>query len=190
MESAPENMAALRAANESLLEACVDEGERVTDWDGLHPVMNRPAEDRPAIIEADPNAALWLGVNPPDFIPEPYRSVLVALAAHKSPTVRRAFVEAMVPVTSVPGEIEVRFKPSRETDTENFMARFHFDVAEMVRYEGMTRKDAEIEFTWRYAEELTGVVRKRNGWHEVDEVAQARLRKAQDAAYQRVYRNQ
>src|SRR5690606_6290483 len=27
---------------------CVDEGERVTDWIGLHPVMNRLAEDRPA----------------------------------------------------------------------------------------------------------------------------------------------
>lgn len=180
----------LRTANEQLLVGCVDEGERRTDWAGLHPVMNRLAEDRPAIIEADPNAALWLGANPPKSIPEPYRSALVALASHDSPTVRRAFVAAMVPVTAVPGEIEVRFKSSRESDTETFMARFYFDVAEMVRYEGMTRKDAEIEFTWRYAEELTGVLRKRNAWQEVDNVAQGRLRKAQDAAYQRVYRNQ
>src|SRR6478672_12131297 len=97
------DISVLRQVNERLLECCVDEGERKTDWEGLHPLLKRVAEDKPAIIEAVPESALWLCANPPDCIPEPYRSALVALAAHQSPSVRRAVVEAMVPVVSVPG---------------------------------------------------------------------------------------
>lgn len=177
----------LRPVMEGFAEGvCTDEGELPSDWSGLHPVLEREAQERPARVEYSKDAALWLFENPPPEIPEPYRSVLKALAVHPSPVVRDAVAKAFAYKSSDPNIVEVRPIPSRELSTAEFMGRFHSDVAEMMRYEGMTRKDAETEFTWRYAEEQTGVSRPSNPWQEGNF---EKLRKAQDAAYQRVYRN-
>lgn len=176
--------------------ALIDEGEKRTDWEGLHPVMNRVAEDRPASIEIDPDAAPWLFANPPENIPEPYRSALIALAENSHPQVRRALVEAMARPANVYGIVETRIgipryrRGSKDSlTTREFMARFHGDVSSMMQLEGLTRRAAEIEFAWRYAEEQTGVRRARNSWEELNEGAQGELRAAKEAAYQRVYRN-
>lgn len=177
----------LRSAMERLAEGeCVDEGERVTDWEGLHPVMQRVAEDRAARIEYDPHAALWLCANPPTSIPEPYRRALVTLAAHPSPTVRRALSEAVAYVVNIPGEVETRPMASRDLSTAEFMGQFQSGVAELMRYEGMTRAQAEAEFFWRYAEKQTGIARCLEGSKNA---AQRTLWKAKNAAYMRAYNN-
>lgn len=177
----------LRPVMEGFAEGvCTDEGELPSDWSGLHPVLGREAQQRPARVEYSKDAALWLFENQPAEIPEPYRSALKALAVHPSRVVRDAVAEAFAYKSSDPSIVEVRPMPSKELSTAEFMARFDGDVAEMIRYEGLTRKDAEIEFTWRYAEEQTGVSRPSNQWQEGN---YERLRRAQNAAYQRVYRN-
>lgn len=54
----------------------VDEGERITDWEGVHPIMNRLAEDRPARVEWDADARLWLIENPDESVPAEWSAPL------------------------------------------------------------------------------------------------------------------
>jgi hypothetical protein len=177
----------LRPLMEQLAEGgCVDEGERATDWEGLHPVMRRKAEDRAARVEYDPGAAPWLFANPPESIPDPYRRAMIALAANPSRTVRRALCDAMAGVTSIPGELEVRPTASRQTSTAEFMEDLHWGVAALTRYEGLERTQAETEYLWRYAEKQTGIFRCPQ---RSKNAAQKKLRNAKNAAYMRAYNN-
>lgn len=68
---------ALRPLMESLAAGgCTDEGEKVTDWEGLHPGMNRYAEDRKARVEWDADARLWLVENADASVPAEYRAAM------------------------------------------------------------------------------------------------------------------
>ncbi len=70
---------AIRPVMERLAQGAeVDEGERPTDWEGLHPELNRYAEDRPARVEWDADARLWLIENAEESVPAEFRAALRA----------------------------------------------------------------------------------------------------------------
>ncbi|MEG3182493.1 hypothetical protein [Novilysobacter erysipheiresistens] len=161
----------------------VDEGEKTTDWQGLHPTMNRLAEDRPALVEFDRDARAWCI----DHLPESAAArALQKLIRHSSPKVRLAALDSLWDDPKIPGVIESRPTPSRDLSTAEFMAQFDSDVAELMHDKGMTRLEAETEFFWLYAEMQTNITRCPE---RSKNAAQEKLNKAKDAAYHRAYRN-
>ena len=135
---------------------CTDEGERRTDWEGLHPVMNRCAEDRPAVFEYSRLDALavarsgYLGeyakadANSKDL--KAQKKVADFLADPEA--ARRAGVTVLVDVTE------------RQLGKGEFFARRAEGVEQLLKHGRFTnRRAAELEWMERQAVYETGFTR-------------------------------
>lgn len=152
---------------------CTDEGERRTDWEGLHPVMNRFAEDRPAEFRYSRLDALavarsgYLGeyakadANSKDL--KAQKKVADFLANPKA--AKRAGVTVVVDIED------------RQLGKAEFFARRAAGVKQLMAHGRFaTERDAELEWMMRQAEVETGFTR--------DDPNPARERRVK-----RVYRN-
>jgi hypothetical protein len=152
---------------------CTDEGEKRTDWKGLHPVMNRLAEDRPAGFEYSRLDALtvarsgYMGEVVQAFANSKDRKLQMAVADFlaQPDAAKRAGVTVVVDVTE------------QQLGKAEFFARRAAGVEVLMRHGRFaTRRDAELEWMEHEAVSETGFTR--------DEPNPSRRRK-----FLRVYRN-
>lgn len=144
--------ATLSGANGS----CTDEGEKRTDWEGLHPVMNRLAEDRPAVFKYSRLDALTVAragylsdygkehANSKDL--KKQKEVADFLANPKA--AKRAGVTVIVDIQD------------RQLGKGEFFARRDAGVEKLLKHGRFaTRRDAELEWMERQAVYETGFTR-------------------------------
>lgn len=129
---------------------CTDEGERRTDWEGLHPVMNRFAEDRPAVFEYSRLDALAVARS--GYLGEYAKAHSNSKSVKKQKEVadfladpeaaERAGVTVVVDVTE------------RQLGKAEFQARRELGAAALIAAHGLTQDEAKKEWMQLEAERM------------------------------------
>lgn len=144
--------ATLSGANGS----CTDEGEKRTDWEGLHPVMNRLAEDRPAVFKYSRLDALevarWGDYG--EYAQHCANSKDLKKQREVADYIANANSARLAGVTVIPDVTE------RQLGKAEFFARRAAGVEQLMQFGTYaTRRDAELEWMMKEAELATSFSR-------------------------------
>jgi hypothetical protein len=168
----------------------VDEGERATDWEGLHPETKRFARDRPARVEWDAEARLWLIENADDIVPAEFRAAL--RAAIQAARAKKDYVELQRIATTfespdwVPRSIDpedvIEYEPdgdARDLAGDDFYTAVVRGAAELVEKGWSRHNYPELECLRKMAE-------NESGWRRATK-SDSGERSSQEVHYHKLY---